>query len=167
MYDFERPKRQMDKTILEKVMNIICYGVFVIAFIYLIGHLFQMPDRVATHVNFQGEIDGWGSKWTLLIMPAIAIPTMILMEFLERNPQMHNYPSRFSIENAALFYENSRQTLNYVKNSCLILFAYIMYEITRLGLGENGELGLPIFIAILAWMTAIIIYKAVQRRGIV
>ncbi len=32
-----------------------------------------LPDRVPLHYNFAGEIDRWGSKWELLLLPGITL----------------------------------------------------------------------------------------------
>ncbi len=32
-----------------------------------------LPDRVPLHYNFAGEIDRWGSKWELLLLPGIVV----------------------------------------------------------------------------------------------
>lgn len=34
--------------------------------------VFNLPDQVPIHWNLQGEVDGHGSKWTILIMPVVA-----------------------------------------------------------------------------------------------
>lgn len=42
-----------------------------------------LPDRVPTHYNIHGEVDGYGSKWLLLILlPGLSIPIYLMMRFL-------------------------------------------------------------------------------------
>ena len=38
-------------------------------------------------------MDNYGSKWELFILPAIALLIYLLMWWLERNPQLYNFPS--------------------------------------------------------------------------
>ena len=38
-------------------------------------------------------MDNYGSKWELFILPAIALLIYLLMSWLERNPQLYNFPS--------------------------------------------------------------------------
>lgn len=52
-----------------------------------------MPDRVPTHWNIRGEVDGWGSKYiNLFLMPSIALFFYFLMSFLPAiDPLRKNY----------------------------------------------------------------------------
>jgi uncharacterized membrane protein len=48
-----------------------------VAYSFAIGA--QMPDRVVIHWNLAGQPDGWGSKWTLLLLMPIVQATMALL----------------------------------------------------------------------------------------
>lgn len=52
-----------------------------------------MPDRVPTHWNIRGEVDGYGSKYiNLFLMPSIALVAYLLMSFLPAiDPFRKNY----------------------------------------------------------------------------
>ena len=52
-----------------------------------------MPDRVPTHWNIRGEVDGYGSKYiNLFLMPSIALAAYLLMSFLPAiDPFRKNY----------------------------------------------------------------------------
>jgi len=59
--------------------NIIIIGIIVLSF--LIGFYFypQMPERVASHWNIQGEVDGYMPKgWGLFLMPLILVGLFLL-----------------------------------------------------------------------------------------
>jgi uncharacterized membrane protein len=51
------------------------------------------PDRVPTHWNIRGEVDGWGSKYiNLFLIPSIALAAYLLMSFLPAiDPFRKNY----------------------------------------------------------------------------
>lgn len=53
----------------------------------------NMPDRVPTHWNIRGEVDGWGSKYiNLFLMPSVALVFYFLMSFLPAiDPLRKNY----------------------------------------------------------------------------
>jgi len=68
--------------------------VFLVA-IFVLGFFMAptMPDRVPTHWNIRGEVDGWGSKYiNLFLMPGIALFVYLLMSFLPAiDPLRKNY----------------------------------------------------------------------------
>jgi uncharacterized membrane protein len=41
-----------------------------------------VPDRIPTHWNIRGEVDGYGGKWTLFIMPIMMALMLVLFYFL-------------------------------------------------------------------------------------
>ena len=45
------------------------------------------------HINIHSEVDNYDSKWELFILPAIALLIYLLMWWLERNPQLYNFPN--------------------------------------------------------------------------
>lgn len=59
---------------LKKELPIIL--IVLIPFIYLAFIWNVLPEQVPIHWNANGEIDGWGSKATLLIIPFI-LPVLI------------------------------------------------------------------------------------------
>ena len=55
-----------------------------------------MPDTIPTHFGPSGEPDAWGSKYTVLLYPAILIVvTLLAVPMIKFDPKMENY-ERFS-----------------------------------------------------------------------
>jgi uncharacterized membrane protein len=52
---------------------IAAWGLVLISAIASALALAWLPDRIPTHWNFQGEVDGHGPKWTVLLFPATMI----------------------------------------------------------------------------------------------
>ena len=42
----------------------------------------SLPDRIPTHWNIKGEVDGYGGKWTLFMFPLMMVPMLLLFYFL-------------------------------------------------------------------------------------
>lgn len=127
MYE-NRPKIDMPRTGMQKAMNIIGYSVFLGCVVYAIIMFGKLPDEVPTHFNINGEADGWGSKYTMIVVPLIALVVCLPLEALEKRPHLHNYPAFFNEENAEKLYSISMRTLNFVKNGTLLLFGLILVE---------------------------------------
>lgn len=155
-----RPILKLPKTKSEKIWNYIGGGKFVVSIIYIIFAWFELPNEIPAHFNGVGEVDRWGSKVELFILPFIGLFLWIVMGLLERAPHMHNYPARLNENNVEAFYLNSRKILNEVKNLCLIFFAFISFQMVRIGLGETNSLGWWVLPVILLG-TAIPIIKGI------
>ncbi|MFJ7737024.1 DUF1648 domain-containing protein [Lysinibacillus sp. NPDC097287] len=136
-----RPILDLPKTKSEKVWDWIGGGIFLASILYIIIMWGQLPDEVPGHFNGAGEVDRWGSKVELFILPFIGLFLWILLGLLEKAPHMHNYPARLNENNVEAFYLNSRKILNDVKNYCLIIFAVISFQMVRIALGDAQSLG--------------------------
>ena len=77
----------------------------------------ELPEEVPAHYNAYGVVDRWGSKWELLQLPGVGAFILLLIQTLEKFPEVHNYPQRLNESNAEQFYLNSRKMLNQLKIS--------------------------------------------------
>ena len=41
-----------------------------------------LPDRIPTHWNIKGEVDGYGGKWTLFLFPVMMVVLLVLFYFM-------------------------------------------------------------------------------------
>ncbi|TKI59492.1 DUF1648 domain-containing protein [Lysinibacillus mangiferihumi] len=136
-----RPILTLPKTKVEKFLDVIGSGLFTVSILFIILQWGNLPEEIPAHFNAKGEVDRWGSKIEVLILPGIGIFMWIFLGLLEKAPHMHNYPARLNERNVEAFYLNSRKLCNEVKNFCLILFAIISCEIVLVALGKIEGLG--------------------------
>ncbi len=59
------------------------------------------PARVPLHFAADGTPDGWGDRWTVWVLPVVAVLMNIGPAVLERFPRIYNYPVRVTVVNAA------------------------------------------------------------------
>lgn len=162
---WERPKIKMIKTMSEWLWDIIGYSFYLGSLIFLIYIWNGLPDEVPVHYNALGEVDRWGSKMELLILPIVGAFIAVLMQLFEKFPESHNYPERLNKENAKAFYLLSRKMLNKLKNICLIIFSLILIESVSIALGWGNGFGvwfLPI--AILSVFILIVLGIIKQKK---
>ena len=148
MGKINRPKIDIPKTKLEWFFDIVGYIALASMVVFLLVNWSSLPHEVPAHFGATGEVDRWGSKMELLIIPGIAIFLHVFMTIIERVPETHNYPARFNESNARVFYTNSRQTINYLKNLIDVMFAYTVYNSISIALGSKSTLGWPFFVKI-------------------
>ncbi|MFJ7915110.1 MULTISPECIES: DUF1648 domain-containing protein [Lysinibacillus] len=148
-----RPILKLPKTRYEKIGDFIGGGLFILSIFYIVVMWGQLPEKIPGHFNGAGEVNRWGSKIELLILPFIGILLWILLGLLEKIPHIHNYPARLNESNVEAFYLNSRKILNEIKNLCLIIFTAISFQMVRIALGEAESLGwwfLPLVLIVMA-----------------
>src|SRR5690625_6766841 len=82
----KRPKLNLKITPLELILNGVTLVLFIGSMVYLLFVWQSLPSEVPAHYNALGEVDRWGSKWEMLILPIIATVLWIGMTILEKYP---------------------------------------------------------------------------------
>ncbi|WP_242774513.1 DUF1648 domain-containing protein [Brevibacillus parabrevis] len=136
-----RPKIEIAKSKSEWIWDILGAFFYIGGIVFLLFVWGELPDKVPAHFDAVGEVDRWGSKWELLILPGIGAFIFGLMQLLEKHPEVYNYPKRFNESNAEQFYLQSRKIVNQLKNMCLIVFSAILLESVSIAMGWGGGFG--------------------------
>ncbi|MGL5652341.1 MAG: DUF1648 domain-containing protein [Paraclostridium sp.] len=127
---------------------------------YLIINWNNIGDNVASHYNSVGQIDSWGSKSSLIILPIITMIVNASMSSILFFPQALNIPVKITEENYVKVYDLTRGLMNFTKIAINISFLYMTI------MSANGKpLGtwfLPIFLTII-FMPMAIYYIRVRK----
>ena len=91
----------------------------------------SLPQIIPTHYNLQGQIDDYGSKMTLWILPTIVTLILILFKVLSYYPHKFNYAIKISNDNAERQYKLSLRTLRIIGFNITLLFSFISYKISK------------------------------------
>ena len=66
-------KKISDLTFLQKILEGACFAILAGMFLGLFVFWGRIPDQIPGHYNGAGEIDRWGSKFELLILPVVGV----------------------------------------------------------------------------------------------
>lgn len=144
----EKPKMNIAKPGMAKVFDILIIALFAACLLYLFLQWNQLPEQIPAHFGANGEVDRFGSKFELLLLPAIAVAMWIGLWFLEKYPHVYNYIN-LKPENVETQYRYGVIFMNVVKNISTLLFIFIMWQMTDIALGQTESLNMPIFIGIM------------------
>ena len=127
------------KTTIERWAQKISFFVIFLLFAFTLKEFFALPQRIVTHFNFAGEPDGWGSRWTVWLLPIIALAIFALLNVVKKFPRHVNYPVRITEDNAQRQFILMRQFLDVLNLSIVVVFATIQIQLLRMAL-EKPEL---------------------------
>ncbi len=161
-----RPKLRIARTKSEIIWDIIGYTFYLGSIVFLIFSWNALPDKVPAHFNMAGEVDRWGPKIELIILPIIGGFVAGLMHWFEKYPEIHNYPERLNEVNAREFYLSSRKTMNQLKNICFIFFALSLVESMIIAKGLENPFGNWLLPVLLASMAIAIVIGLIKQRKI-
>jgi uncharacterized membrane protein len=97
----------------------------------------QLPDRIPVHWNLQGEVDGWGSKFTgLLLLPMTAVGMYLLMLVVPLlDPGRENY-------------RNFAKAFNVIRVLLVLYLSLIHWATLAAAFGRSVNMSTVLFLAI-------------------
>jgi uncharacterized membrane protein len=155
----ERPKIKIGLNNFDWFAEIAAIVSLIILIVLPLVNFSTLPDRIPVHFNSYGHADGYGSKITLLILPATGVFIYLMMTVLASYPHIFNYAVKITAENAEVQYRLATRLMRYLKTVIIIMFAFISSQTIRLTEGKAGGLGklfLPVIL--IATFGIVIIY---------
>ena len=71
----------MTKRIIRIALDVLALLILIGTILFLIVYWKHIPDMIPTHYNAKGEIDGWGGKASLLLLPVLSAFLYIMLSF--------------------------------------------------------------------------------------
>ena len=106
--------------VLEAIVSLSC---LVGVSLYLILAWSTIPAQIPAHYNAAGEVNRWGSKSELIILPIISWLIYGMITLIERFPQAWNTGIRVTEENRAKVYRLLKNLIACVKMITLSIFS--------------------------------------------
>ena len=119
-------------TLYQRIAGILAPVIYAGAFLLIALRWRTLPEQVPTHYDFAGNVNGWGSRWTLVIMPAIGLLADLAIAVSLRFPRSWNAGVKITVFNRARVYKLLRDLMADLRLSCALLFAYISVRLTLL-----------------------------------
>lgn len=160
----KQPKIEIPKTLFETIFDAIGITFYLLAIIYLVMVFGGLPDRVPGHFNGAGEVDRWGSKMELIILPLVGGGLWLLFTVLEKYPHVYNYIN-LREDNLEAQYRNGRLMLNVLKNEIVLFFSLLTYSMIQIAQGKAEGLGgafLPVFLGLILVSVFVFMFRMVR-----
>lgn len=139
------------------VLEILSYVLLLVCFIIAIVGMATLPDEIPTHFTMSGEIDGYGSPGTLLILPIIMLicngMTSLIMHVMP--PTMWNTPSKLKPHNAVRALQDMISMIAWMELEISVFTLFLTISIYR---GKDAGSSIILFVGAL---TVTIIYYIV------
>jgi uncharacterized membrane protein len=109
-------------------IEIIALLILVGMFVYPMVMWGSMPDKLPMHYNGAGEINRWGSKYEIIILPFISVFLYLLLTIVVFFPSSWNIPVTVTDRNRDKVYRCLRSMVVLMKAEVMAAFFYITYN---------------------------------------
>lgn len=128
----------------------------------------RLPDVVSMHFDLAGRPDGWGSRKSVLLLPATSLFLYVLLTAVERlPPHWYNYPVGITEENRARQHRLARDLVLWMKALLMGLFAHLTVLILRTAFGEAAGLGpwtIFLWLGVIFGLVGVYLARALRAR---
>lgn len=127
----------------------------------------NLPGTIPVHFDASGNIDGWGGRGSVFLIPVLSVVLFGLLSLIAEYPHTFNYPVTITEENAARQYRYARDLIIYMKMEVAICFGYIQDSILRAALNQVQGLGiwfLPLFLVLIFGTVGYYIYSSIKYK---
>tara|TARA_R110000850_G_scaffold167924_1_gene292951 strand:- start:708 stop:1226 length:519 start_codon:yes stop_codon:yes gene_type:complete len=137
MFDENRPKIALEKTTLDNFLDIFSFGILAVALFYTILSYNALPKQVPMHFNYSGTITRYGDKSSIWFLNIIGFATVYGLYYLNKFPQIFNYPQKITLANAKKMYSDATRMIRLLSLSIALLFSIITFEIIQVSLNQT------------------------------
>ena len=107
----------------QRIAGILAPLILLGSIVYILIIWKKLPERIPTHYNFAGQIDGYGGRGSLLLMPVIGLVTDLTVVVCGRFPKSWNTGVRITVLNRVRVYRVLRDMMADLRLSCALAFA--------------------------------------------
>jgi|SRR5690625_3920985 len=86
----------------------------------------SLPDTLPIHYNLEGEVDGWGGRWTVLLMGGVSVLVVGGTAWISHYPRIFNYAREVSEENAQALYQAGEDMMVWIMAAASLLFTSLL-----------------------------------------
>jgi uncharacterized membrane protein len=101
----------------------------------------RLPERIATHFNGAGVVNGFGARSTLWVLVGIAVLLYATLSAISLVPRVVNLKRPLAPEREKVVLAESMAMVGWIKAAVCWMFAYICLAMVRNGMGLQVGLG--------------------------
>ena len=88
----------------------------------------HLPQQIPTHYDFAGNVNGYGGRGTLLVMPLIGLVADLTVALVERFPESWNTGVRITVFNRVRVYRLTRDLLADLRLCMALIFVLLPWQ---------------------------------------
>lgn len=135
------PRHQLPNPMADGWLRYVPLAAVILGFILVSTNYGELPAQIPIHFNGRGEVDGYGPKVMLWLLPVVNLGVFGLMSLIPKTPfSMFNYPVTITEENAARQHRIALDLLAYMRAIVCLLLSYLVFAIVESALAEESRL---------------------------
>jgi hypothetical protein len=110
-------------TVYQRIVGILAPLLYAGVFLLIALRWRYLPEQIPTHFDMTGNVNGWGSRWTLAVLPAVGLVSDLSMAVALRFPRTWNTGVKITVFNRARVYRLVRDLIADLRLCFALLFS--------------------------------------------
>ncbi len=110
----------------QKIMGILTIAIIILAIIVFVFQYWNAPQKIGVHFDFYGNVDRYGNKQEMLLLPFLLIGLYLLLTFVSKFPTLWNTGVNVTPQNQAKVYEIIKDLIYMMRLFIVITIGYLM-----------------------------------------
>ena len=136
---------KLKKNKIDRIIEIMCLTLLIGVTAYLIFNWGSIPDKIPVHYDWEGNIDRWGNKAELMILPIMSWFLYLLITGLQQIPLAWNTGVKITEENEERVYRTLKYLMETLK---LIMVADLSYMTINSLMGKSLSEGFTMIVLV-------------------
>jgi uncharacterized membrane protein len=95
----------------------------------------KLPVEIPGHFNLLGQVDAYGKRETIWLLPGVGLFLYVGLTVLNRYPWIFNYPVKVTKDNAPNCYRTGTRIIRMVKVFIVLLFLFLTFKTIHIAMG--------------------------------
>ncbi len=130
-------------------------------------HWNSLPESIAIHFDGGGQVDGWGSRKELLVLPIVTGLLYFMFVVLARFPSSFNLPWTITPENAGKQYRLGRTFVLFMMLWMEAMMIWLCWTVVQVSMQRQEHMNAPVMYLFLLGLFAgigVFFVASYQRR---
>lgn len=135
------PRINIPLTYTGKIIEIVGLLLLVLFWYFTLSHYNELPNSIPTHFKANNVVDGYGSKWNIIMLPIVATIMYLGLTIVARFPHKMNHFVTITEANARKQYSIITGMFRIMKITIVLVFFMMTFETVQIALGLPDVFG--------------------------
>lgn len=156
------PKVTVPVSATAKAIEVLGLLLLLAFWFFTLSHYAQLPDIIPTHFNASGEVDGYGSKWLIITLPAVGTLMYFGLTLAAKYPHKMNYAVTITEANAEKQYSIVTEMFRVMKIALVFVFFILTYQTVQIASDLPDIFGKSFLFLVFGLVFAPVFYFLIQ-----
>jgi len=132
-----RPRFKIEPTAIDRIVDALALVFLLLLLVMVFQYYPHLPNLIPTHFGKNSQADNFGSKNTILLLPALAVFLFVLLQVLNKFLHKFNYLVKITPKNAKKQYRLGTRIMRFTNLFVMLILYYTVNKIIKISINQK------------------------------